>query len=428
MTIEALYTIYNQHPVVTTDSRQCPQGSLFFALKGESFDGNLYAAAALEKGCSYAVVDNPEIVANERYILIPNVLKCLQELAHYHRKRLNTPVIGITGTNGKTTTKELIAAILSEKYNILFTQGNFNNHIGVPLTLLQLNASHQLAVIEMGANHPGEIAELAAIAAPNYGLITNVGKAHLEGFGSFEGVIATKAELYNYLKESAGQAFINLNNAILLEQWGDMPFHSYALDNILAQVKGEIVENNPFITLQWNYEKRSYEAKTHFIGSYNGENMLAAIAIGYHFQVSDEEIKHALQTYEPSNNRSQFTLTESNRIIVDAYNANPTSMCAALTNFEQMQAEHKMVILGDMLELGNQSLEEHQHIVDQLKEMQLERVILIGNTFKATHHAFEHFDTKETLIEALQKEPINNATLLLKGSHGIALEKCIPYL
>ena len=226
----------------------------------------------------------------------------------------------------------------------------------MPLTLLQLNASHQLAVIEMGANHPGEIAELAALAAPNYVLNTNVGKAHLEGFGSFEGVIATKAELYNYLKESAGQAFINLNNAILLEQWGDMPFHSYALDNILAQVKGEIVENNPFITLQWNYEKRSYEAKTHFIGSYNGENMLAAIAIGYHFQVSDEEIKHALQTYEPSNNRSQLTLTESNRIIVDAYNANPTSMCAALTNFEQMQAEHKMVILGDMLELGNQSL------------------------------------------------------------------------
>lgn len=428
MQIESLYQIYLQNPVVTTDSRACPEGSIFFALKGENFNGNKFAASALEKGCKYAVIDEKEFAVNEQYILVENVLETLQQLAKYHRLRLGLPVIGITGTNGKTTTKELVSTVLSKKYNTLYTQSNFNNHIGVPLTLLRLTSQHEMAVIEMGASHPGEIKELAAIACPSAGIVTNVGKAHLEGFGSLEGVIKTKRAMYDYVMQHNGMVFVNAGNSYLTDMVSGYQATTYSLVG-KADVEGKILENNPFITLEWHSKKSGFQKiRTHFVGTYNAENMLAAITVGLHFEVDIHDINEALSVYRPSNNRSQFVETQKNKLIIDAYNANPTSMEAAIKNFSQMTVPDKMLILGDMLELGTQSKNEHQHIIDLLQQNKFQNVVLIGKEFSECHPPFKTYPNVNDCITDIEKNPITDKTVLIKGSHGISLEKLIPYL
>lgn len=363
MELSELYKLYQQHPLITTDSRDCPEGSIFFALKGESFDGNRFAKAALEKGCAYAVIDEREFAeeGNGRLILVDNVLTTFKELGREHRRRFDIPVIGITGTNGKTTTKELIAAVLGEKYNVMYTRGNFNNDVGVPKTLFSLRPEHEIAVVEMGASHPGDIKALVDYVEPTCGLITNVGRAHLQGFGSFEGVKRTKGELYDFLESHNGLLFLNESNPDLMEMAAQRDFGriiSYGRDEG-GNVEGEVIDCSPFLNFRWRQHlhagqmpANAYEVETHLIGAYNLDNMLAAIAVGLHFGVSPAQINHALGHYIPSNNRSQLETTEHNRLIVDAYNANPSSMAAAIDNFKLMKAERKMAILGDMLELG----------------------------------------------------------------------------
>ena len=483
-----LYSKFLECGIITTDSRDCPAGSIFFALKGESFNGNLYAAAALDKGCAYAVIDEAQYALDERYIVVPDVLTTLQQLANEHRRALGTPIIGITGTNGKTTTKELIATVLSQKYNVLYTQGNFNNHIGVPKTLLRLTPDHDIAVIEMGANHPGEINTLVDIVEPNYGIITNVGKAHIEGFGSFEGVIKTKGELYDYLKthpspslkwrESSpaqeggsvcccttaavpvknGTVFIDPDNPHLMGISQGLTLVPY--------VKGEVIACDPFLRFRWSPaevqdaslvqevlrqgsgEQSSeqeggsvcccttaavpvpvpppfregqgvgFEVTTHLIGAYNMKNMLAAATIGLAFGITPEQINEALAGYVPTNNRSQLTVTEHNRLIVDTYNANPTSMMAALQNFVLMAVEPKMAILGDMGELGSISRDEHQKIVDYLLQHHLDNVWLVGKEFGNIDSPFRKFADVASVKEALAAQRPEGQYILIKGSNS----------
>lgn len=432
MELDSIYQIFLTCSTVTTDSRHCPPNSLFIALKGEAFNGNLFAKKALEVGSSYAIVDDPTcaIEGDNRYLLVEDTLTTLQQLAHHHRKKLGLPVIGITGTNGKTTTKELIAAVLSESYKIWYTQGNLNNHIGVPLTLLQLKPEHELAVIEMGANHPGEIKQLTEIVDPDYGLITNVGKAHLEGFGSFEGVIKTKGELYAYLRnKKESTLFIHNDNAYLKEMATGLKQITYGSSPKL-NITGRLNGQGPFLTFKWHTETDSQErlVRTKLIGDYNLPNALAAIAIGSFFQVEPGSICSALEAYTPQNNRSQFKKSEKNSLIIDAYNANPTSMMAAITNFETMEATDKMLILGDMRELGVESLNEHQKITDYLETSSLKKVWLVGEQFAAIHHSFKQFATAQEVIEHLEKEPILHQTILIKGSNGIKLHTLVDYL
>ena len=433
MEIKELYEIYKAHPVVTTDSRNCPEGSMFFALKGETFDGNKFAVAAIEKGCAYAVVDDKEIV-HPQTILVDNVLETLQALARYHREQLDIPFVGITGTNGKTTTKELVATVLSKKYRVHYTQGNFNNHIGVPLTLLSIKPDCEMAVIEMGANHPGEIKTLANIALPTCGLITNVGKAHLEGFGSLEGVINTKKELYDNLAERGGHVFVNAANSFLMNVLNAESYTTYS-SNVeeSADINGRLLRCAPYVEFEWNNK----HIATHFVGAYNLDNMLAAITVGLHFGVSEDDICSAISDYIPANNRSQLTKTEHNTLIVDAYNANPTSMMAAIDNFELMEGENKVAILGDMLELGEQSAIEHQNIVRRLIESKIEKVILVGKEFSQfiIHNSqfiidsrFVAYESLEALLETQNIASMQSQLILLKGSNGIGLYKLIPYL
>ena len=438
MDIETLYSCFLQHPIITTDSRDVPADSMFFALKGDSFDGNQYAQAALEKGAAYAVVDDPS-VQGEHIILVPDVLKTLQQLAHYHRCQLGTTIVGITGTNGKTTTKELIATVLQKKYNVLYTQCNFNNHIGVPKTLLQLTKEHDIAVVEMGANHPGEIKTLVEIVCPDYGLITNVGRAHLEGFGSFEGVIRTKGELYDFLRADAGTAFINNDNEYLkgishdlrLVKYGQMP-----ADDLLVQ--GEFIDCNPTLHFRWKQQGSPFspmEVQTHLIGSYNLDNALAAACVGTIFAVPAEDISAALSEYTPSNNRSQLTKTADNQLIVDAYNANPTSMAAALDSFAHVKAEKKMVILGDMKELGEVSQAEHKSILNRLAELQLQQIGLVGSEFKkalqsnpvVNARTFADVDEVKALLATPDGKP-RDYTILVKGSNSTKLIQLLDLL
>lgn len=422
-----LYKLFLQCGKVTTDSRQCPEGSIFFALKGGNFNGNAFAAQALKQGCRYAVIDEPEF-AGEHTILVDNCLKALQQLANYHRRMLKTPVIGITGTNGKTTTKELTATVLGCKYRTLYTQGNLNNHIGVPLTLLQLTPEHEMAVIEMGANHPGEIKTLTGIAEPDYGLITNVGKAHLEGFGSFEGVIHTKGELYDFLKSKENASiFLQNENPYLNGIAQGLNCIRYGQTEGLF-VSGRMTSCSPFLSLEWNFNGKHFTTNTQLIGSYNLDNVLAAIAVGCHFGVKPEDICHALENYTPNNNRSQLKETGSNHLIVDAYNANPTSMKAALENFRQIQAEHKMVILGDMKELGESSVEEHRKIAELLKACSFERVILIGKEFAAATSDYEHYEEVTQAIQNLKSHCPKGYYLLIKGSNSMKLSQLAEYL
>lgn len=434
MDIQQLYQIYQQHPVITTDSRDCPQGSIFFALKGESFDGNKFAASAIEKGCAYAVIDNAEYKKDDRFILVDDVLQTFKDLAREHRRQFNIPVIGITGTNGKTTTKELIASVLSEKYNTLFTQGNFNNDVGVPKTLFRLNEQHEIAVVEMGASHPGDIKTLVETVEPTCGLITNVGKAHLQGFGSFEGVKKTKGELYDYLKAHDALVFINGNNEHLLQmaQSRDICRAIEYGTQEDCQVNGSIISCAPFLKFQWNSNvdgiNVQQEIQTHLIGSYNIDNMLAAIAIGLHFGVSPEQIHHALSNYIPTNNRSQMEETGKNHLVVDAYNANPSSMKAALDNFHLMEVSPKMAILGDMRELGEASAEEHQKAVDLMQEYGFVNIWLVGDEFGNTQCNYRKFKDVEEVKAAIIAEDIKGFNILIKGSNSTKLWQLPPLL
>ena len=424
MDITALYKIFLACTSVTTDSRNCPEGSLFIALKGDSFNGNAFAAKALESGSAYAVVDEAEHApaGDSHYILVDNCLHTLQQLANYHRHQLGTRLIGITGTNGKTTTKELMAAVLLQKYNVLYTQGNLNNHIGVPLTLLRLKPEHELGIIEMGASHPGDIKELVDIAEPNYGIITNVGKAHLEGFGSFEGVIKTKGELYDYLRERGNSiVFIHHDNAYLKEIAGGLNLISYGSGDELY-VNGHVTGNSPYLTFEWKAGKDGdrHEVQTQLIGEYNFPNALAAVTIGRFFDVEPEKTDLALAEYTPQNNRSQLKQTADNTLIIDAYNANPTSM--------HMEIDNKMLILGDMRELGTEGPEEHQKIANFLTECGFEDVMLVGDQFAAAKHHFPTYPDAQAVIEVLQKNKPHEKTILIKGSNGIKLNTVIDYL
>lgn len=434
-----LYSLFLQHPVITTDSRDCPKDSIFFALKGESFNGNAYAAAALEKGCAYAVVDEQQYATDERCILVDDVLTTLQALANEHRRAIGTKIVGVTGTNGKTTTKELIATVLAKKYNVLYTQGNFNNHIGVPKTLLRLTKEHEVAVIEMGANHPGEIKTLVDIVEPDCGIITNVGKAHLEGFGSFEGVIRTKGELYDNLRQKGeSKVFIDADNEHLAKISQGLSLVKYGVESSDSElaVKGEVIDCAPFLRFKWSQpvasitnveegsvpaEGQEYEVQTHLIGAYNIYNMLAAATIGLEFGVTPQQVSEALADYVPSNNRSQLTVTDSNKLIVDTYNANPTSMAAALRNFVLMDVKPKMAILGDMRELGEVSDEEHQKVVDFLKMHNDITVWLVGSEFGKTSCDFRKFPDVQAVKEEVAKQKLHDLYILIKGSNGTRL-------
>ena len=431
MDITTLYKIYLECTSVTTDSRNCPEGSLFIALKGDNFNGNAFAAKALESGSAYAVVDEAEHAptGDSHYILVDNCLHTLQQLANYHRRQLGTRLIGITGTNGKTTTKELMAAVLLQKYNILYTLGNLNNHIGVPLTLLRLKPEHELGIIEMGASHPGDIKELVNIAEPDYGIITNVGKAHLEGFGSFEGVIKTKGELYDFLRKKDAITFIHHDNPYLMNISQGLNLISYGTEDDLY-VNGRITGNSPYLAFEWKAGKdgEAHQVCTQLIGEYNFPNALAAITIGRFFGVETKKIDKALAEYTPQNNRSQLKKTENNTLIIDAYNANPTSMMAALQNFRNMTVPHKMLILGDMRELGADSPAEHQKIVDYIKESNFEKVWLVGEQFAASEHSFKTYADVQEVIKDLQEDKPKGYTILIKGSNGIKLSSTVEFL
>lgn len=427
MNLNELYELFLHHEKITTDSRHCPANSLFFALKGERFDGNQYAAKALEAGAAYAIIDNPEYLSGDRMILVDNVLDCLQQLAHRHRKALGIPVIGITGTNGKTTTKELLASVLATKFNVLATEGNLNNQIGVPLTLLRMNPDHEIAVVEMGASHPGDIDELVHIVAPNYGLITNVGCAHLEGFGSFEGVLHTKGELYDYLRHTNGKIFINQENKDLIGIAHGLEQITYGQHEGAFAV-GHVVESNPFLTFDWKQQGKIHVVETHLVGAYNIDNVLAAVAVGRYFKIPAERISRAIAAYEPTNNRSQYKKTERNDLIIDAYNANPTSMKAALDNFASLPVHPKAVVLGDMLELGKTSDELHSGIVRQLQAEAFDKVYLCGQHFARTADGFPSFTTTEELIAALCQDKLKGYHILIKGSHSMGLENVVELL
>ncbi|MBR6842332.1 MAG: UDP-N-acetylmuramoyl-tripeptide--D-alanyl-D-alanine ligase [Prevotella sp.] len=434
MDIKELYKLYQQHPQITTDSRECPKDSIFLALKGESFDGNKFATSALEKGCSYAIIDEPEYKQDDRFILVDNCLQTFKDLAREHRRQFDIPVIGITGTNGKTTTKELIAAVLSQKYNVLYTQGNFNNDVGVPKTLFRLSKEHEIAVIEMGASHPGDIKTLVETAEPTCGLITNVGRAHLQGFGSFEGVIKTKGELYDFLRSQKDSLiFINADNEYLMDLISDdeevwLSPYSTDADNQYSCISGEIIACDPFLKFRWREplmvleeEGRStkwHKVQTKLIGSYNIDNLLAAIAVGINFGVDRKKICAALEEYTPSNNRSQMTITEKNHLIVDAYNANPTSMHAALDNFSLIQAEKKMAILGQMGELGEESEKEHRMLVDRLESSGYDEVWLVGDNFKDIACPFRKFHDVEEVKAAIKENCPEGFYILIKGSNS----------
>ncbi len=430
ISIEQLYRLFLLHPCVTTDSRNCPAGSIFIALKGERFNGNAFAAAAIEKGCSYAVVDEPQYATSERILLVEDALRSMQELAAYHRRQLaSIPVICITGTNGKTTTKELTAAVLSKKYNVLYTQGNLNNSIGTPLTVLQLTKEHDIAVIEVGASHPGDIKELVDIAQPDYGIITNVGRAHLEGFGSFEGVVRTKGELYDYLREHGGKALINKGNPHLCGISSGLQLIGYQCAGELTDemtVAGEAMESAP-LKLQWKDKEGSHIVKTHLIGGYNLENVLAAITAGKLFSVDNNDICKAIEGYIPSNHRSQLVKTSRNTLIVDAYNANPSSMNAALDNFMGGNGLKKAVILGSMKELGAYSEKEHESIMRRIADSDIILPIFIGEEFALLQNvvpnprAFYFADT-DACHKWMEAHPLDGLTILLKGSHSNHIE------
>ncbi len=423
--IEELYTYFLQSNGISTDTRNIIHDSIFFALKGANFDGNLFAIDALNQGAKFAVVDNEEIAKiHAKLFFVPDVLKALQDLALHHRLQFDIPVIGITGSNGKTTTKELIAIVLEQKYKILYTKGNLNNHIGVPLTLLQLNSTHEIAVIEMGANKFKDIEELCDIALPTHGIITNIGKAHLEGFIDFEGVLKTKKELYDSVAKRKGVLFLNNDDKILSDIIPPTRIITYGKHN--STVTGKLLDLNPFVEFEFTFDSEtSGKIATKLIGEYNFYNFLASIAIGTYFNVSKRQIIEGLTNYQPTNNRSQVSKTNKNTLIIDCYNANPTSMAAALYSFAKIKSVNKIAFLGAMKELGRDSLQEHQKIVDLAKSLNIDTV-LIGPEFTNTVHDFKLFHSTDELINTgISTE---NHLILLKGSRSIGLENLINLL
>ena len=472
MDIKELYRLYQAHPVITTDSRDCPEGSIFLALKGASFNGNQFALAALEKGCAYAIIDEnitpsqpprgeESSPSGDKRGVIIQVSDCLQtfkDLAREHRRQFDIPVIGITGTNGKTTTKELIRAVLAEEYDVMATEGNFNNDVGVPKTLFRLNKSHDIAVVEMGASHPGDIKTLVETVEPTCGLITNVGRAHLQGFGSFEGVCNTKGELYDYLISHDCPLFVNRDNEHLMQmvngklsngKFPDIYYYGQS-DSPDILIRGEVISCAPFLKFRWReqdhdagYNSEWFTIQTQLIGAYNLDNMLAAITVGYVNGVPFDRICHALEAYVPTNNRSQLMKTAHNSLIVDAYNANPSSMKAALDNFRLIEAPRKMVILGMMGELGDVSAEEHRKVIQQLQESSFDRVWLVGEAFLQQAASFplgegsdafpregldEVFPDVEAVKAAIAQEQPQHYTILIKGSNSTHLYELPPLL
>ncbi len=418
MKIENLYSLYKENYLVDTDTRKIRKSTLFFALKGDNFNGNIYAEEALKKGARYSIVDEVEYKTSDKTILVENVLKTLQELANYHRKELNIPIIALTGSNGKTTTKELINVVLKQKLKTTATIGNLNNHIGVPLTLLSMTPNTEIGIVEMGANHHKEIAFLSEIAVPNYGYITNFGKAHLEGFGSVEGVVEAKSELYEFLKQNNALIFINPKDKTQI-------LKTEGANVVSFSNKIKFLKASPFVNLDYG----GVRIQSNLIGDYNFNNIAIAITIGEYFKVSQEDIKLAIENYIPENNRSQIVKRSSNEIILDAYNANPTSMEAALKNFKQIETKNKkLVVLGDMFELGINSELEHQNIANYAHDLMFDKVILVGdNFFKISSEDIKCKDFDE-LISYINKTNISKTTVLIKGSRGMALERLLKYI
>lgn len=431
---EELYKLFTDcNQKITTDTRKLEPGSIFFALKGDNFDANAFAQNAIDGGCVYAIVDDESVANGTTILLVDNVLESLQQLAKYHRKQLGLPIIGITGSNAKTTHKELINAVLSRKYKVYATKGNLNNHIGVPLTLLSLTPKHEMAIIEMGANHQGEIALLSDLSDPDYGLITNIGKAHLEGFGGVEGIKKGKGELYRQIEKKNGKIFINGDDQVLLELSGTLEKITYGLQD-RYDVYGKLVENSEFVEFKWNTKNKKLDGqpviKTQMFGYYNFINVLCAVCVGNYFKVEEAEINKALEEYVPEMNRSQVKKTERNTLILDAYNANPSSMSLAVENFAQQHFQQKLFILGDMLELGEYSYAEHEKIIQKLAD-QKQEVVFVGNLFyelKDKYPQFGFFKTTDELASFfVLSKPINKA-ILIKGSRGIRLEKLVEFL
>jgi len=425
--INTLYSLFKTGAAICTDSRTLLQGDIFFALKGDNFNGNEYATKAIKHGAVCAIIDDQKFQETDQYILVNDVLTCLQQLALHHRNKLSIPVIGITGSNGKTSSKELIRDVLSIKYNVLATKGNFNNHIGVPLTLLSITKEHKIAIVEMGANAPGEIADLCELSKPNYGLITNVDKAHLEGFGSMDSIIKTKKELYDYVDGQKGVIFTNHDNEILRTMSAGIDKITYGTEN--ADYVGHIISSDTYLDIQVT-GKDSILIKTRLSGTYNFENIMSAVAIGQHFKVSMSNIKSAIENYIPSNNRSQIIKQNSTTIFLDAYNANPASMKASIESFMSNSHKEKLVIIGDMLELGKYSKAEHQGIVDLLVQHQVKDAILIGQNFSQTNSPQHYKKSKNTKTATKYLTDLNleETAILIKGSRGLKLEELVEHL
>jgi UDP-N-acetylmuramoyl-tripeptide--D-alanyl-D-alanine ligase len=430
--IEKLYQHYLEYPIICTDTRAITKGCLFFALRGENFDANEFAERAIEEGAAFAIIDNPNFVKGDQFLFVNNVLEALQELAKHHRRQLHIPIVGLTGSNGKTTTKELIRAILAEHFNVFATKGNLNNHIGVPLSILSIGKDIEIAVIEMGANHQKEIELLCCIAQPTHGLISNVGMAHLEGFGGFEGVKKGKAELYAYLSANNGFVFVNAANMDLMEMVSKSAAKNVIHYNVAEAhaVYGVLKHSDPLIELDWVFDGHSHAAKANLTGTYNFENILAAISIGCFFKLSPQEINKGLANYFPTNNRSQLTKTDHNTVICDFYNANPSSMAAAITNLNSLSATNKVAILGDMFELGPESIEQHQKIISLALDNNIGTLLFVGSHFFEAKGKYKahFFETPTQAADFIKTQNWMDSLILLKGSRGMALEQLLPLL
>lgn len=428
MEISKLHKLYKKSTGVVTDSRKVVKNSLFFALKGDNFNGNEFAKIALKMGASHCIIDEQQFKVDKRFILVDNVLETLQKLANYHRKHLKVKILAITGTNGKTTTKELVNCVLSQKFKTFATQGNLNNHIGVPLTLLSMNENTEIGIVEMGANHVGEIAELCEISEPDFGLITNIGTAHIEGFGSVENIIKTKTELYRFLEQKKGTIFLNSDNEILKNQINYSKIITYGTSDKLNSW-GKFLSSNPLLKFDFNDKLTKIEVNTNLFGKYNFENNLAAVCIGQYFDIESSKIKSALEKYFPQNNRSQIQKTLTNTLLLDMYNANPTSMKSAITNFAEIIADNKILIIGDMFELGHISKNEHKKIVELIEELKFTKVFLVGKEFSnVNQNKFDIFETSIDLAIYLSINKITNAIILIKASRGIKLECVVEHL
>jgi UDP-N-acetylmuramoyl-tripeptide--D-alanyl-D-alanine ligase len=427
MNIQDIHNLFLKCKSVSIDTRKIEKDSMFFAIKGENFDANTFAAKALDLGALFVIIDNESYAIDERTILVENSLETLQELAKYHRSYLKLPIIALTGSNGKTTTKELINVVISKKYKTKATVGNLNNHIGVPLTLLSFTKETEIGIVEMGANHKKEIEFLCEIAQPDYGYITNFGKAHLEGFGGVEGVIQGKSEMYKYLAKNDKLVFVNLEDPIQIEKSAGIKSYSFGVNNNKADINIKKITANPFVAIEYD----NFDLTSNLIGLYNANNINAAVAMGHYFKINEKDIKEAIEGYVPENNRSQLLRIGSNQIILDAYNANPSSMAVAIANFLQLENQNKIMILGDMFELGNESQQEHKLIVDSLADQDKATCYLIGKSFyenKITKDNIQFFETFDEFVAYLKTIHFTDNTILIKGSRGMALERTLEFI